>query len=61
MKWEILKSKLTLCEWNVFYFSEIALIGFMLHEIKKCIVFLGGTPGISICTVIGKQYSSDLR
>ena len=35
------KSKLILCEWNAFYFSEIAFIDFTLHEIKQCIVFLG--------------------
>ena len=37
----ISKSKLILREWNAFYFSEIAFIYFMLHEIKQCIVFLG--------------------
>ena len=37
----ISKSKLILCEWNAFYFSEIASIDFMSHEIKQCIVFLG--------------------
>ena len=36
-----------LCEWNAFYFSEIAFIDFTLHEIKQCIVFFG-TPGICI-------------
>ena len=40
----ILKSKLTLCEWNAFYFTETAFIGFTLDEIKQCIVFFG-TPG----------------
>ena len=45
MNCDILKSKSILCEWNVFYFIEIAIIGFMLHEIKQCIVFFG-TPGI---------------
>ena len=40
----ISKSKLTLCEWNAFYFSEIAFIDFTSHEIKQCIVFFG-TPG----------------
>ena len=45
---DILKSKLILCEWNAFYFIEIiAFIGFTLHQIKQCIVFLG-TPGIYI-------------
>ena len=34
-----------LCEWNAFYFIEIAFIGFTLHEIKQCIGFFG-TPGI---------------
>ena len=43
----ILKSKLILCEWNAFYFIEIAVIGFTLDEIKQCIVFFG-TPGIYI-------------
>ena len=42
---DILKSKLILCEWNAFYFIEIAFIDFRLHEIKQCIVF-SGTPGI---------------
>ena len=41
----MLKSKLILCEWNAFYFIEIAFIGFTLQEIKQCIVFFG-TPGI---------------
>ena len=41
MNCDILKSKLMLCEWNAFYFIEIAFIGFTLHEIKQCIVFLG--------------------
>ena len=47
MHCDILKSKLILCEWNAFYFIEIAFIGFTLHEIKQCIVFFG-TPGIYI-------------
>ena len=41
MNCDILKSKLILCEWNAFYFIEIAFIGFTLDEIKQCIVFLG--------------------
>ena len=45
MNCDILKSKLILCEWNAFYFIEIAFIGFTLQEIKQCIVFCG-TPGI---------------
>ena len=45
MNYDILKSKLILCEWNAFYFIEIAFIGFTLDEIKQCIVFFG-TPGI---------------
>ena len=45
MHCDISKSKLILCEWNAFYLIEIAFIGFMLHEIKQCIVFFG-TPGI---------------
>ena len=47
MNCDILKSKLILCEWNAFYFIEIAFIGFTLDEIKQCIVFLG-TPGRTI-------------
>ena len=49
MNCDILKSKLILCEWNAFYFIEIAFIGLMLDEIKQCIVFFG-TP--SICNEI---------
>ena len=45
MNCDILKSKLIFCEWNAFYFIEIAFIGFTLHEIKQCIVFFG-TSGI---------------
>ena len=41
MNCDILKSKLILCEWNAFYFIEIAFTGFTLHEIKQCIFFLG--------------------
>ena len=44
MNCDILKSKSILCEWNAFYFIEIAFIGFTLREIKQCIVFFG-TPG----------------
>ena len=40
----ISKSKLILCEWNAFYFSEIAFIDFTLHKIKQCIVFFLGHP-----------------
>ena len=47
MNCDILKSKLIFCEWNAFYFIEIAFIGFTLDEIKQCIVFFG-TPGIYI-------------
>ena len=47
MHCDILKSKLILCEWNAFYFIEIAFIGFTLHEIKQCIVFVG-TPGVCV-------------
>ena len=47
MNCDILKSKLILCEWNAFYFIEIAFIGFTLDEIKQCIVFFG-TPGRTI-------------
>ena len=42
IKCYISKSKLILCEYNTFYFSEI---GFTSHEIKQGIVFWG-TPGI---------------
>ena len=45
MNCDILKSKLILCEWNAFYFIQIAFIRFTLDEIKQCIVFFG-TPGI---------------
>ena len=45
MNCDILKSKLIVCEWNAFYFIEIAFIGFTFDEIKQCIVFFG-TPGI---------------
>ena len=45
MHCDILKSKLIFCEWNAFYFIEIAFIGFTLDEIKQCTVFFG-TPGI---------------
>ena len=50
----ISKSKLIPCEYNAFYFSEIAVIGFTVHEIKQGIVFLE-TPGIyclSVCFFI---------
>ena len=40
MHCDILKSKLILCEWDAFYFIEIAS-GFTLHEIKQCTVFFG--------------------
>ena len=50
MNCDILKSKLILCEWNAFYFIEIAFIGFTLDEIKQCIVFFG-TPGIWISLI----------
>ena len=45
MNCDILKSKLIVCEWNAFYFIEIAFIGFTFDEIKQCIDFFG-TPGI---------------
>ena len=41
MNCDILKSKLIFCEWNAFYFIEIAFIGFTLHEIRQCIVLFG--------------------
>ena len=44
MTCHISKSKLILCEYNAFYFSEIAFIGFAFYVIKQCTVFLG-TPG----------------
>ena len=44
MNCDILKSKLIFCEWNAFYFIEIAFKGFTFDEIKQCIVFFG-TPG----------------
>ena len=44
IKCYISKSKLILCEYNAFYFSEMAFIGFTLHEIKQGIVFFV-TPG----------------
>ena len=44
MNCDVLKSKLIVCEWNAFYFIEIAFIGFTFDEIKQCIVFFG-TPG----------------
>ena len=47
MECYISNSKLILCEWNAFYFSEIAFTDFTLYEIKQCIVFFG-TPGIYI-------------
>ncbi len=47
IKCYISKSKLILREYNAFYFSEIAFIGFTLHEIKQGIVFWG-TPGIAL-------------
>jgi hypothetical protein len=49
------KSKLIICEYNAFYFNEIAFIGFTLHEIKQGIVFLG-TPGIYIISYITINY-----
>ena len=41
MNCDILKSKLIVCEWNAFYFIEIAFKGFTFDEIKQCIVSLG--------------------
>ena len=56
MNCDILKSKLIVCEWNDFYFIEIAFIGFTFDEIKQCIVFFG-TPGIiDICIVYHMSY-----
>ena len=56
----ISKSKLILCEWNAFYFSEITFIDFMLHEIKQCIVFFG-TPGICIYIYIVDNFETALN
>ena len=50
IKCYISKSKLILCEYNAFYFSEIAFIGFTLHEIKQGIVFFG-TPGTIVVAI----------
>ena len=55
IKCYILKSKLIICEYNDFYFSEIAFIGFTLHEIKEGIVFFG-TPGSIIMLIKMKNY-----
>ena len=55
IKCYISKSKLIVCEYNGFYFSEIAFIGFTLHEIKEGIVFFG-TPGICIYILINCIY-----
>ena len=46
IKWYTSKSKFILSEYNAICFNEIAFIGFTLHEIKQCMVFLGGKPGI---------------
>jgi hypothetical protein len=56
----ILKSKLIICEYNGFYFSEIAFIGFTLHEIKEGIVFFG-TPSSTqdFCEILA--YFSHLK
>ena len=51
MNCDILKSKLINCEWNAFYFIEIAFIGFTLHEIKQCIVFLGHPVQIDVAKI----------
>ena len=51
----ISKSKLILCEYNAFYFSEIAVIGFTVHEIKQGIVFFG-TPGIKFLHYINYPF-----
>ena len=55
MNCDILKSKLILCEWNAFYFIEIAFIGFTLQEIKQCIVCFG-TPGILLIVEVFLTY-----
>ena len=57
IKCYILKSKLIICEYNGFYFSEIAFIGFTLHEIKEGIVFFG-TLGIYIYIYIVFRFTS---
>ena len=53
IKCYILKSKLIICEYNGFYFSELTFIGFTLHEIKEGIVFFG-TPGIYLRYTIAR-------
>ena len=53
MNCDILKSKLIVCEWNAFYFIEIAFIGFTFDEIKQCIVFFG-TPGSCVVSIHGR-------
>jgi hypothetical protein len=57
----ISKSKLILCEYNAFYYSEIAFIDFTLHEIKQGIVFLG-TPGIisNMCYILQILFVSEM-
>ena len=57
---DILRSKLILCEWNAFYFIEIAFIVFTLDEIKECIVFFG-TPGIKNRKKIEKEVEKGTR
>ena len=57
MNCDISKSKLIHCEWNAFYFNEIAFIGLTLHEIKQCIVFFG-TPGRRNATVVIEYITS---
>ena len=53
----ILESKLILCEWNAFYFIEIAFIGFTLDKIKQCVVFFG-TPGSSTAILVPRAYGN---
>ena len=57
MNCDILKSKLIVCEWNAFYFIEIAFIGFTFDEIKQCIVFFG-TPGSQVKMIFAVLLSS---
>ena len=58
MNCDILKSKLILCEWNTFYFIEIAFIRFTLDEIKGVYSFFWDTRYIyptSIPTLLDRQ------
>ena len=56
MNCDILKSKLIFCEWNAFYFIEIAFIGFTIDEIKQCIVFFWDTRYMNCLTLYCAVY-----